>query len=303
MRYRKIIELFCSFDCRLQMHYKLAFLSYVIKSIRMRKVFWHNIKKDYSFLENTHKNRIHSTPVMLIVSTGRTGTTWLANTLSSIDNVVARHEPIPNEQFAWSAAFNDASSALWYAKYRVLYIEREIYNSSANVYIEANGAIRRHIQALKTLAPEIYIPHVIRDGRAVVTSIMNRNSITEKDPYFWAVDKKRCLGQKCWGEMNKFEIACSLWKIENEYMLKNADHTVRFEDMITDYSSFSDAFCNPVGIKISYDEWYERTRFADNKNKKKTFPGWGGWSKDQKQFFLECCGEMMERFDYFSEGE
>ncbi len=236
---------------------------------------------------------------MLIVSTGRTGTTWLAKLRSTIPGVAAAHEPIKHEQFAWAKAFSDVGTARSYAEFRMRYIRAEYLRLGCSVYVEANGALRRHVQALKQIDPSIYIPHVVRDGRDIVSSIMNRPSITVADPFHHFYDDSLCnfLG----GEVppqSKFEKVCWLWRIENEFMAEHCDHTVRFEDMMTDYTVFSKAFCEPIGVALSYDRWSRSLRKVENATKVVAFPGWEGWSDEHKKYFLDCCGDAMRKFGY-----
>lgn len=272
------------------------FTRYWIKARVLHFRFWRNVERMSKVLPPLDSSRIGT--VMIIVSTGRTGTTWLAKLLATIPGVLATHEPVRHEQFAWAKAFSDVGAARRYAEFRMRYIRAEYLRLGCSVYVEANGALRRHVQALKQIDPSLYIPHVVRDGRDLVTSVMNRPSITVADPYYHFHD---ITGEFVGGAVSpqtKFEKACWLWKIENEFMAEHCDYTVRFEDMMTDYGVFCKAFCEPIGVTLSYDRWSKSLRKVENATRDVAFPGWEGWSDEHKRYFLDCCGDAMRKFGY-----
>jgi len=245
------------------------------------------------------KSELGKTRICIIVSTGRTGTAWIAKLINSSLGVHAVHEPIMHEQIAHAEALSRPESIEKYANFRIRYINAQCAKGSWDVYVEVNGALRRHVHAIKNICPQIYMPHVIRDGRDVVSSIMNRpKSLTIRDPCYFFVNGHVADIDNQWSKLSKFEKACCLWNSDNEYMSKYCDATIKFEEMLSDYDKFVEILCDPIGILIERDKWKKSLNQIENSNKKITFPKWEHWSSKEKSAFFEICGKTMEKYGY-----
>jgi hypothetical protein len=129
---------------------------------------------------------LNSKDIFILVSTGRTGTTLFANMLNSIQGCCVEHEPVPNEQFFHRKCFEDPDSSDKYVKdFRLKEIYFRIKNMPVSRYGEVNGALRRNIKEIKETLPGTRIVHIVRDGRGVVSSILNRDTLTNKDTNYY----------------------------------------------------------------------------------------------------------------------
>lgn len=265
------------------------------------RAFWKRIEQDRVALDRQFRDASFppSQRLMIVVSTGRTGTQWLANTLNLAADGVAVHASIKAEQFAWVRAFNNETTTAHYCDFRVKYLKRAALMSSGRAYIECNSALRRHVQVLRARVPTLYIPHIIRDGRDSINSVMHRKSLTSQDPIAWCVRSNLCRDGRCWRAMDKFQRACWIWRIDNEYLTRFADRTIRFEQMITDFDLFHHVFCEPHGIELSASSWGARLGLRENLNKRKTLTGWHEWTVSQRRFFEQECGALMSQFGSF----
>jgi hypothetical protein len=278
----------------------LATLLHRVRATALRRAFWRDIATDAKALKQVFPDltAIRDSSFTLVVSTGRTGTTWLAKALAHDSCAVSRHEPIPREQFAWAAALNESSSANAYADYRVRYIRRALDLQAAKVYVECNGALRRHGFEIKERCPRAYLPMIIRDGRDIVNSVMQRASLTEADPIYWSVRQRNNALGRPWSSLSKFQKACLIWRFDNEHMLEYADSIMRFEDMISSFEVFRDTLCRPLGLEIDREHWASRSRVVENANQSPRLRGWDHWTTEERDFFRDECGSLMSRFGY-----
>jgi hypothetical protein len=272
-----------------------------IRAARTRRTFWNRIEQEKRALEalEFHPKVLARATCMIVVSTGRTGTTWLANTLASDARALVHHEPIRREQLAWAAAFNDPDAAAGYTEFRLRYIQRDIQSHPGRIYVECNGALRRHGKDIKSRCPNVYLPLIIRDGRDIVASVMQRPSLTEADPVLRSVASGNSVLGRRWSSLDKFQKICLLWRVENEYALQYADKVVRFEDMMSDYQAFHDCFCQPTGIHVDAGLWSSRSRVKDDANCSTRRYGWAEWNGEQRGFFRAECGALMTSFGYW----
>jgi len=180
--------------------------------------------------------------IFLVTSTGRTGTLWLNNLLGSVKGVLAAHEPVPFEQIAQLNALLDESVALEYlTSFRVREIALRCKNREFDTYGEVNGALRRHVPALRQLFPQMKFVHIVRNARTFIESVMQRNTFTESDKINEIIDPPVGYFTKSeWSEMSRFEKICWVWKCENEFLSNYCDKTLRFEDITTSYSHFKE---------------------------------------------------------------
>ena len=236
----------------------------------------------------------------LILSTGRTGTTWLANTLNQAQGACVMHEPVPSEQYDHAQALMRPEVAEQYlTDFRLGEMALRCLMKTPLVYGEVNSALRRHGSAFRKLVPRMRIIHLVRDGRDVVRSKMTRTAFTQHDPYYRdlvppAVDIERLK----WCTMNRFEKVCWMWAYDNSYLRKEADYTVKFEDVITSFNYFESRILDPLGLQLDQRVWEARRRNPENKNKGPQYAGWSQWSDAERDTFVELCGKEMCQYEY-----
>lgn len=236
----------------------------------------------------------------IITSTGRTGTTLFSQILNSISGNYVVHEPIPSEQFYHAQALMYPDTAQEYLiKFRLREMAYRIQQERCLRYGEVNGALRRHIVALKQVAPFFKIIHIIRDGMDVVTSILNRNTMTVRDKiYFRIIPPQKDISTDEWFAMKRFQKICWMWAYENNFMRENSDLSVRFEDLISNYDYFKECLLKPLELDISYNIWKQFTERKVNATQGEKMHIYTNWSNSKKKFFWDICGKEMEIFQY-----
>lgn len=236
----------------------------------------------------------------IITSTGRTGTTLFSQILNSIPGNYVVHEPIPCEQFYHVQALMYPDVAKEYLKkFRLREMAYRIRQERCLRYGEVNGALRRHIVALKEVSPFFKIIHIIRDGRDVVTSILNRNSMTVRDKIcFRMIPPQKDISPDEWFSMKRFQKICWMWAYENNFMRENSDLSIRFEDLISKYDYFKNKLLRPLEMDINYKIWKQFTERNVNATQGKKMYAYATWANNEKEFFWNTCGKEMEVFQY-----
>ncbi|MCF8078551.1 MAG: sulfotransferase [Desulfobacterales bacterium] len=240
--------------------------------------------------------------IFFLTSTGRTGTTLFAKMLNSLHGFYVEHEPVVREQYSHRLALENPKFSFAYIKeFRLKEIYIRLKNRKGILrYGETNGAIRRNLKDIKYFLPECRLVQIVRDGRDTISSVLNRHTFTEKDKfYFTMIPHKSIIDNDKWASFNRFQKIASMWCIDNSYMRKNCDFTVRFEDLITDYEYAKFKLFEPLDIEINYAIW---KNFVDQKmnprGKNRSRFSYTSWTKEEKQFFWNECGNEMQIYGY-----
>lgn len=235
-----------------------------------------------------------------ILGMGRSGTFFLSKLLNEYKNACVYHEPLHSDFKAIVDALKSEKKANQYINsFRKKYLYLKLKNKDINTYGEVNSNLRYHAKILKNNIPNVKILHLVRDGRDVVRSIMERNHYTEdgighhslspsKDDYYF--DE--------WKNMSRFEKVCWLWKDANEVVEPFSDEMIKFERLINDYDYFNKKIELKLNINIGYDLWNNEVNSPKNITKKREFPHWDNWNKNQLEDFNEICGELMNKYGY-----
>lgn len=246
------------------------------------------------------KEVLNEKKLFLITSTGRTGTVLLSKMLNKISGAYVVHEPLFRETKYHRLAMEDPRFSYNFLKdFRIKEMVYRIEKNNCNRYGEVNGALRRNIKELKELFPSMKIIHIVRDGRKVISSVLNRNTLLRGDAYYNLQPSSCIVDTQTWSKFNRFEKITYLWAAENKYMRENSDLTIRFEDMISNYKYFKKNILDVLGLKLNHQEWAESMHKKVNKTKKiKTDTEFKKWSDDQKNFFNVHCSNEMQKNGY-----
>ena len=247
-----------------------------------------------------------------IISTGRTGTKFLAKFFNEIGKSIAVHEPNPD---FLKLAINYAQKKVNKEKTKEkldLYrrpLARKIKRSPFNTYIESNNRLFSLIEPLTDVFENFKIIHIVRDGRDYVRSGMSRDwytpnddelrlksSMFPDDPYF-----------NVWNKMNRFEKICWRWQKKDNFIyedLKTVENSIRikFRDIFNskDHNGLF-KIADYIGISKT-----ETSKMIDeminkkvNNNKQYEIPRWPEWSKNKRKKFNQIAGKHMNKyFDY-----
>ena len=261
-----------------------------------------------TFQVNFHKERSRGIrnleseviPVFFIFSIGRSGTQFFSRLLNNDPGAIVVHEPLRRDFLEYGRSFNENYSYDKYVNFRLKHIQSVISNKKIKVYGEVNSALRRHASTIMTNIPNVKGLFLIRDGRAVVRSMMSRgamsssawyyNKVTPRpgDPYF-----------STWGTMNTFEKCCWVWASENALLYKHFGAAMKFEILLKDYQYIKSNLFDVIHLNISKAEWdKERVIKSENRTKKHTYDQYENWSTECKDTFWKICGDMMQKHDY-----
>jgi hypothetical protein len=256
------------------------------------EIFLSNFKYFYNFdLEN--KN------FCFIVSTGRTGTTYLADHFNQYSNVLSLHEPYPHllrlgDNVAKGLNSDDFILKKIQSSRNIIF--RKYNLDTYSHYIEANNRLFSLLPFLTILYNNPNFIYVIRDPRNVVRSAMCRDHYKDNDrsPRIQAIDFPEDPFFHLWDEMDRFEKVCWWVFKENDIIyqsLKNYDNKliVKFEDLFDKHYSGIKSIAS--FISLNFQEKYIKKQKI-NKNISYDFDSYEDWTKKHKiifnKFFKEC---------------
>ncbi|HOX25955.1 MAG TPA: hypothetical protein PLL30_09670 [Candidatus Krumholzibacteria bacterium] len=224
---------------------------------------WHRVRHAPEELTVTPRTRGLR---VIITGSGRSGTKTLAHFLDGLsfvdgEPVVARHEPL-SEWVVPALADRDFELALLQQRGALHNVETAPYYSLYPQLLRADKVLL-----------------VIRDGRRVVQSGLNRNWYGNDNP--WNRIKPAYEG-------TQFEKCCRLWRDANTEVAKVAHAVFRLEDLTADPAHL-DAFCAAAGI-------VNRGRELPHSNRgKQPSTTFTEWTAEQERQFETICGGVMDR--------
>ncbi len=256
---------------------------------------------------------------VFIVSTGRTGTKFLATFLASHYPNVEAHHTTP-----WSTAINIASNAylarllskrvllgIWEA----LKGDRYAYTDK-DIFVDSNN----HLYAFATVARELYpglkVVHVVRDPRTYVRSHINWSRQRAKSlianycvPFWQPSPRWAAQSDGARPGLSKFEHFCWVWTFKNELMakLQGTAHDylcIRFEDFVHPKKAGETLakIAEFIGLQPIVAATAE-VQQAVNSTTRQGFPRWQKWSAYRCARLDEYCGLTMKKYRYGREPE
>jgi len=226
----------------------------------------------------------------------RSGTTFLADLLTrEVYHAFITHEAIVDDYYAYPWALTSNSDARRYIdEFRLNDIYYRAGRSDAKTYGEINPFLRRHCHFLQKKLPNARFFHIVRDGRDVVCSIMNRATFDVKDPLNGLIlPPPSSLHSSKWPHYSRFEKVCWWWQAENQYLRTNIRYTLQFERLISDYSYFKEGLLDYLDMEIPEINWQQYVIRPKNVTQKASFPHWLDWSSHQHSVFKDMCGNEM----------
>ncbi len=225
---------------------------------------------------------------------------WLSHLLNMACDALVVHEPLPAETIDHRRALEEPHSPAVeaHAGFRIRDMVRRLEHSGKARYGEVCPPLRRHVQHLRRLCPEIQCFHLIRDGRAVVMSMMNRATLTEHDKvYCGFYPSEDLVSRTRWRSMDRFARICWLWAQENAFLREHCSRTVRFEDITRSFALFREQLLLPLDIEITESLWASSVAKRMNETLSPRLTA-DSWSSRQEQHFDEICGAEMRNAGY-----
>lgn len=251
--------------------------------------------------------KITAVPKFFILSTGRTGTMWLAHFFDAHSaNVRAFHEPYPPLLGLGLAAARGEVTAV--AAARQIAAQRRWYLGRLDrpIYLEANNRLFALAPALQLAWPGVTIIHVVRDGRAVVRSGLARGWYGPDDrfPRLAATDFADDPWREAWAGWGALEKNAWLWQKHNAVIRAGAAaqpnyHLFQFEALfdagddtaVRELMHLVDPQMQPGAAELAA----ARARPA---NARPAPGGEEGWTAAQEAAFRQIAGAEMARYGY-----
>ena len=255
-----------------------------------------------------------ATPV-LIVSTGRTGTRFLAEVLATCPTHVEAHHITPRSTLFNVLSNMHLSGVLPEGVLRGLWLrlKSEFAHTSRRLFVDANNHLFALAPMLKEFYPDLRVVHVVRDPRTYVRSHLNwaaqrlRSRVANHVIPFWQPNGW-LLGEVSaleWLRMSKFEQFCWIWSFKNRLMATMAETGIpylclRFEDLVE--SSEAEQSMSRLCAFIGLEHTSAMTSHQPvNQTTTRSYPGWHQWTKQRCQSLHLQCGELMQSYGYGTE--
>ncbi len=252
---------------------------------------------------------------LFLVSTGRTGTTWLEHLFAEA-GANARHEPGPllirhvSHAYA-SGHLSDENASKLLVRWRGATL-----NASGRPYVEASTLVYGLARPILETFPDAHVVQVVRDPLTYLRSAMNwgqyrfggrvknvapfrRLARPHFDPIYDVAGRVR------WVATGQFGRLCWAWTKMNQVMREQGEGNDRFT--VLAYESLFDAekghttigqLLELVNLEVSKED-SERIRGTRvNENKPGNFPRWQEWSSDQLAMVIDACGREARHYGY-----
>ena len=262
-----------------------------------------------------HPSNPNLKKVVVILSTGRTGTKALAHFFNtSYDDVTALHEPAPsrhlrllsNRAMAKGMTPGGAVKALAAARRKLL------ASLTRPVYIESNWYVYGFLDALRPVFGErTQVLHVVRDPRTYVPSMLNYGTYqglkavaTRFLPY-WYIRPEQMSDrpEKRWSQMSEAERLAWHWHVVNREIdrapeMFGADYLfMRYEDLFAPDGSGLAKLLPWVGLPENA-ALLEKVRGERVNASTGRSSAWSRIAPETRRAVLDLCGEQMARYGY-----
>jgi len=254
-------------------------------------------KKEYVYPEDEKLNK--GADMFFVTGHGRSGTVFLSDLFTKSENGHVFHESPHLDQDEFIEAFHGKTE---FSIARMDLIKTRQSQQPDKIYGEVNGYLRYWSPYLLTLTPHVF--HLVRDGKKVVRSMMNRSknsfTITDKRRTRFIYPLEGDLYQDQWAEMDRFERLCWYWQHATSKLIREKIPIIQFEQILRSYTYLQSNLLDFIGIKLDRDVWNYERRVLKNETipQKKVFPRYDEWTDKQKASFIRICGYVMEECGY-----
>jgi hypothetical protein len=239
---------------------------------------------------------------VFVVGTGRSGTMTLADLLSSVQGVTVEHEHEPKllaeiKGYAEGRLEHERMVELLRSSRAPAQIGGDLVSG------ESHNQLSFVLPALAEAFPDARIVWLIRDGRAVVASLVGRNIYHPREFELrtpgteeWALtringDAAGDVSGERWRDLDTFGRCCWYWGYTHRTIgrelrrLPLESFRVRLEDLPELWSDLRD-FCTLPASAVPAVPHANRSARAPM--------SWQHWSRAQQSVFRELCGTVMD---------
>lgn len=258
---------------------------------------------------------LDNTKVTVIVSTGRTGTNFLARLLNRPElGLIAKHEP-PPDLGDLGNDFITGRKTLEQTKRGILRDRAKIFGAIGNdTYIESNSGLIFLLPALKELIPNLKVVHVVRNPLDFVQSGVNRSYRADGKVFQTYAEEKNWKlkttdfpdSAEDWGAMDVYERFMWTWAFKNDYAARFVRENpsmamrIRFEDIFhtDDHTGFR-AMLEFLGLSHLAVNFGQRDfNQVVNGNEVTFAEPFDAWPSRRKASLERICGPVVRGWDY-----
>jgi hypothetical protein len=281
------------------------------------------IRHEFGYFANKIKRRIDwvDSEYVVFVSTGRTGTKFLADYFSQYTtNILSLHEPCEETLplgvnfYKKKVSLSKAVSIFKKSRYG---IQHRLFRENKSILVESDGNLRYLLPVVKEVSPDVKIIYIIRNPydyvRSFASRSMNRDGINiprySLDENWHVlpheVNDKRVASQ--WGTLDIIQKGAWNWNFQNKLIINqlgifNNTLVMRFEDLFdpdNDYQGFSD-IVNFIDSGINFNIENIKAPLREKKNESRQFLVADNeqWKDSQRSFLVEVAGDLMREFKY-----
>jgi hypothetical protein len=270
---------------------------------------------DQRWRTGTELTEIGPRRTVFILSTGRTGTQFLAELLNRQNDVYAVHEPPPSRRLRlWTMAYlqGDASES---TMADVLRRYRSSFLSSIRekTYVESNNFLVGFANAIKQQFVDPVLIHIVRDPRTYIRSSVNHGGdsglkgwANRHFPY-WHLPRNTILDALDGNADHEVLVRTALfWKVINEFLDGAGEgypgyHRFRFENVFGDDTAEIETIFRLAGVTEYSSEDLRAREQKMNESQLQVMGKWQGWSDEQARAVDRICGPLMKKYGYGDE--
>ncbi len=242
-------------------------------------------------------------PPVFICGMGRSGTTWIAQSLGESPELAYIKEAWLVRKLAelddwykmlfndWQGftpwAENNIAPETFTAGIRQLY-EKLLYTASqGRRFLEKTPNWNaRSLKFLTTLFPEAYFILIYRDGRNQVASMMRKNSGKKQDSNFETLCKQWAEGMIAFNGIKND-------RRQLQYQF------VRYEDLLVDFENIFQRLCKFIEIpSFTPPAHFPNSSFRELATAKSYNYRWNNWTDAEKNIFKQHAGAQLIEWQY-----
>lgn len=236
----------------------------------------------------------------LVLSTARSGSVWLTETLQRASPLTARHELTLNHRYREGGLVPEKHTADGFAdlvrrpeELRSLMVEARLWmDDHAGDYVEANVYLVHALEQVDDVFSDARLVHLHRDPAEVVRSLLNRDWYDTPED-----DRHPRIDVAGWDRMSQLERVCWYVRTANEALLARDLPRLALEEVVGDPAGLGAALERvdiPFYPRLATAEYFERV----NATRGGHVPSLDDWSASQRATFTAVCGPVSWRLGY-----
>jgi hypothetical protein len=253
---------------------------------------------------------------VFILSTGRSGSKFLAELLDRSPNIRAFHEPRPTlEYFSHYAYYHQEEQEILANMFQAARMESILeINIQDNIYIESNQCLVFFAPVIARLFKKARFVHVVRHPGDFVRSAVRKGWYLNDT--IWECGRLKMADEPKWFEMDQVEQLSWLWNATNQFIeiFKNSipGNRIAFfqlEDLVKDIKIVKEflRFTGGNEIPVPEIEKMQRTKInelyiapdePDNMKKIANFPHYDKWSTELKEKLKKHTYPLAPAYGY-----